>query len=134
MNSIKMKKFIFLLVFLISGIVNSQEKRFEFESIDVRTPDGWNILTVQGEVIFHEDKNTHTITITTPNRTNLMYVKSRQLFIKQYNFLYTLIDDYDNESSIRIMLENRSWDYIDLYFYSDRPGEKYFRLCLKQCK
>ena len=134
MRQLTVRKFILLLVLLTSGIINSQEKRFEFESLDVRTPDGWNICPVQGEVIFHEDNKTHTITITTPNRTNLMYVKSRQLFIKEYNFLYTLIDDYNNESSIRIMLENRSWDYIEFYFYSDRPGEKYFRLCLRQCK
>lgn len=129
-----MRKLVLSIFLLVSTITYSQERRFEFESIDVRTPDGWNILSVQGEVIFYEDNKTHTITITTLNRTNLMYVKSRQLFIKEYNFLYTLIDDYNNESSIRIALENRSWDYIDLYFYSDRPGEKYFRLCLKQCK
>ena len=129
-----MRKLVLSIFLLVSTITYSQERRFEFESIDVRTPDGWNILSVQGEVIFYEDDETHTITITTPNRTNLMYVKSRQLFLKEYNFLYTLIDDYNNESSIRISLENRSWDYIEFYFYSDRPGEKYFRLCLKQCK
>jgi hypothetical protein len=129
-----MRKLVLSIFLLVSTITYSQERRFEFESIDVRTPDGWNILSVQGEVIFYEDNKTHTITITTLNRTNLMYVKSRQLFIKEYNFLYTLIDDYNNESSIRIALENRSWDYIEFYFYSDRPGEKYFRLCLKQCK
>lgn len=129
-----MKKLIFTLLVLFATLTFSQEKRFEFESIDVRTPDGWNILPVQGEVVFFENKVTNTITIITPNRTNLMYVKSKQLFIKEYNFIYTLVDDFDNESSIRIMLENRSWDYVIFYFYSDRPGEKYFRLCLKRCK
>jgi hypothetical protein len=125
----------FLIALLLAAQVTfSQEKRFEFESIDVRTEYGWQILPVQGEVIFYEDKVTNTISIVTPSRTNLMYVKSKQLFIKQYNFIYTLVDDYSNESSIRIMLENRSWDYVDFYFYSDRPGEKYFRLCLKRCK
>ena len=134
MGQLTIKKFILLLVLLASSVVNSQNKRFEFESIDVRTPDGWNILPVQGEVIFYEDAKTHTISIVTPSRTNLMYVKSNQMFVRQYNFLYTLVDDYGNDSAIRIMLENRSWDYIELYFYSDRPGEKYFRLCLNQCK
>jgi len=129
-----MKKLIFALLFLISTLTFGQEKRFEFESIDVRTPDGWNILPVQGEVIFYEDKFTNTISIVTPSRTNLMYVKTKQLFVKDYNFLYILVDDYGNESAIRIILQNRSWDYIDFYFYSDRPGEKYFRLCLKRCK
>lgn len=129
-----MKKILFSLLILLSSLAFSQERRFEFESIDVRTPEGWNILPVQGEVVFFENKVTNTISIITPSRTNLMYVKSKQLFIRQYNFLYTLVDDFDNESSIRIMLENQSWDYIIFYFYSDRPGEKYFRLCLKQCK
>jgi hypothetical protein len=129
-----MRKLALLIFLLISTTSYSQKMRFEFESIDVRTSVGWNILTVQGEVIFFEDAKTHTISIITASRTNLMYVKSRQLFLKEYNFLYTLIDDYGNESSILIVLENRSWDYIDLYFYSDRPGEKYFRLCLKRCE
>ena len=87
---------------------------------------------IEGEVVFYEDQQTNTISIITEHRNNKMYVKSKQPFIRQYNFIYTLIDDYDNESGIRIVLENRSWDCIELYFYSDRPGEKYFRLCLKK--
>ena len=129
-----MRKLILLIFLVISSISFSQEKRFEFESIDVRTPDGWDIKKIKGEVIFYEDRQTNTISIITEHRNNKMYVKSNQMFIRQYNFLYTLVDDYGNESSIRIELENRSWDYIEFYFYSDRPGEKYFRLCLKRCK
>ena len=129
-----MRKLILLIFLLVSSITSSQEKRFEFESIDVRTPTGWNIKKVKGEVIFYEDNKTHTISIITESRNNLMYVKSQQLFVKEYNFLYTLVDDYDNESSVRIVLENRRWDNITFYFYSNRPGEKYFRLCLKRCK
>jgi hypothetical protein len=128
-----MKKITFIIAILITSLSSGQERKFEFESIDVRTPTGWDIKKVNGEVIFYEDNKTHTISIITESRNNLMYVKSRQLFIREYNFLYTLIDDYDNESSIRIELKDRSWDYIDLYFYSDRPGERYFRLCLKKC-
>ena len=129
-----MKKIIFALLLLISTLALSQEKRFEFESIDVRTPNGWNILPVQGEVVFYEDSETNTISIITPSRNYKMYVKSNQMFVRQYNFLITVEDEDYNESSIRIALENRSWDYIEFYFYSDRPGEKYFRICLKQCK
>ena len=129
-----MRKLILLIFILVSSISFSQEKRYEFESIDVRTPDGWDIKEIKGEVVFYEDRQTNTISIITEHRNNKMYVKSNQMFIRQYNFLYTLVDDYGNESSIRIELENRSWDYIEFYFYSDRPGEKYFRLCLKRCK
>jgi hypothetical protein len=127
-------RFLVLGLFILFSSFNSisQERKFEFESIDVRTPTGWDIKKVNGEVIFYEDNKTHTISIITESRNNLMYVKSRQLFIREYNFLYTLIDDYDNESSVRVVLENQSWDYVEFYFYSDRPGEKYFRLCLKK--
>jgi hypothetical protein len=128
-----MRKLILLIFLVISSISFSQEKRYEFESIDVRTPDGWDIKKIKGEVVFYEDRQTNTISIITEHRNNKMYVKSKQLFIRQYNFLYTLVDDYGNESSIRIELENISDDYVVFYFYSDRPGEKYFRLCLKKC-
>ena len=128
-----MRKLILLMFILVSSISFSQEKRYEFESIDVRTPDGWDIKEIKGEVVFYEDRKTNTISIITEHRNNKMYVKSNQMFIRLYNFLYTLVDDYGNESSIRVALDNQSWDYIELYFYSDRPGEKYFRLCLKRC-
>ena len=128
-----MKQIILIFIILISLITSSQEKRFEFESIDVRTPIGWDIKKINGEVVFYEDGETNTISIITEHRNNKMYVKSSQIFIRQYNFLYTLIDDYNNESSIRVVLENQSWDNIIFYFYSDRPGERYFRLCLKKC-
>jgi len=128
-----MRKLILLIFLVISSISFSQEKKYEFDSIDVRTPDGWDIKKIKGEVVFYEDRQTNTISIITEHRNNKMYVKSKQLFIRQYNFLYTLVDDYGNESSIRIELENRSDDYVVFYFYSDRPGEKYFRLCLKKC-
>ena len=118
----------FMLFFNIN--VFSQKRIFEFESIDVRTPDGWNVKEIKGEVVFYEDEKTNTITISTEHRINKMYVKSKQVFIRQYNFIYTLIDDFDNESSVRVILDNRSWDYITFYFYSNRPAEKYFRLCL----
>jgi hypothetical protein len=126
-------RFLILLLLTISFSSFSQERIFEFESIDVRTLTGWDIKKIKGEVVFYEDRETNTVSIITEHRNNKMFVKSNQMFVRQYSFIYTLIDDYGNESSIRIELENRCWDYIQLYFYSDRPGEKYFRLCLKKC-
>jgi hypothetical protein len=128
-----MKTLILLVFLLISSISFSQEKRFEFRTVDMRTPDGWEIRNISGEVVFYEDRQSHTISIVTEKRNYKMYVKSKQLFIRQYNYLYTLIDDDGDESSVRIIMENRSDDYVEFYFYSDRPGEKYFRLCLKKC-
>ena len=128
-----MKTLILLVFLLISSISFSQEKRFEFRTVDMRTPDGWEIRNISGEVVFYEDRQSHTISIVTEKRNYKMYVKSKQLFIRQYNYLYTLIDDDGDESGVRIIMENRSDDYVEFYFYSDRPGEKYFRLCLKKC-
>jgi len=122
-----------LLFLLFSYNIQSQEKRFEFETVDMRTPDGWDIRNIPGEVVFYEDKESHTISIVTQNRDYKMYVKSKQLFVRQYCYLYTLIDDDGDESSVRIVMENKSDNYVEFYFYSDRPGEKYFRLCLKKC-
>ena len=122
-----------LLFLLFSFNIQSQEKRFEFETVDMRTPDGWDIRKITGEVVIYEDNKSHTISIVTQNRDYKMYVKSKQLFVRQYCYLYTLIDDDGDESSVRIVMENKCDDYIEFYFYSDRPGEKYFRLCLKKC-
>jgi hypothetical protein len=126
-------RFLVLLFLLFSFNIQSQEKRFEFETVDMRTPDGWEIRNISGEVIIYEDNKSHTISIVTEKRNYKMYVKSKQLFVRQYCYLYTLIDDDGDESSVRIVMENRSDDYVEFYFYSDRPGEKYFRLCLKKC-
>jgi len=128
-----MIKLILSIFLLISSISFSQEKRFEFETVDMRTPDGWDIRNISGEVVFYEDKKSHTISIVTENKNYKMYVKSKQLFVRQYCYLYTLIDDDGDESSVRIIIENQSDNYVEFYFYSDRPGEKYFRLCLKKC-
>ena len=122
-----------LLFLLFSFNIQSQEKRFEFETVDMRTPDGWDIRNISGEVVIYEDNKSHTISIVTENKNYKMYVKSKQLFVRQYCYLYTLIDDDGDESSVRIVMENKCDDYIEFYFYSDRPGEKYFRLCLKKC-
>jgi hypothetical protein len=127
-------RFLVLGLFILLSSFNSisQEKRFSFETVDMRTPDGWDIRNIPGEVIIYEDTKSHTISIVTETSNYKMYVKSKQLFVRQYCYLYTLIDDDGDESSVRIIMENRSDDYLEFYFYSDRPGEKYFRLCLKK--
>ena len=128
-----MKNLILLIFLLVSSILFSQEKRYQFETVDMRTPEGWEIRNISGEVVIYEDNKSHTISIVTEKRNYKMYVKSKQLFVRQYSYLYTLIDDDGDESSVRIVMENNCDDYIEFYFYSDRPGEKYFRLCLKKC-
>jgi len=123
-----------LFILFSSFNITSQEQHFEFQTVDMRTPTGWDIRNISGEVVFYEGKDSHTISIVTQNKSYKMYVKSKKLFIREFNYLYTLIDDYGQESSIRLILENKSDKYIQFYFYSNRPGEKYFRLCLKKCE
>jgi hypothetical protein len=122
-----------ILLLTLSFSLFSQEKRYQFETVDMRTPTGWDIRNISGEVVIYEDNKSHTISIVTEKRNYTMYVISKQLFVRQYCYIYTLIDDDDYESSVRVVMENQNDNYIEFYFYSDRPGEKYFRLCLKKC-
>lgn len=124
---------IVLFVLLSSFTLLPQEKRFEFETVDMRTPDGWDVKKIPGEVVFGNDGEINTISIITKDKHYKMYVKSKLLFIREYNYLYTLEDDYGDESRVRIIMENKSDNNMVFYFYSDRPGEKYFRLNLKKC-
>ena len=127
-----MKKLVILLL-LISSMSFSQERKYSFECRENRTPTGWSKVQTPGDVIIYEGKYSHTVTIVTDTKYEHLYVKSKQLFIRQDTFLYTLVDEYYNECSLRIVV-NGSLDTIDLYYYSDRVEEKYYRLQLKKCK
>jgi hypothetical protein len=50
-------RFLVLLFLLFSFNIQSQEKRYQFETVDMRTPTGWDIRNISGEVVFYEDKN-----------------------------------------------------------------------------
>lgn len=129
-----MKK-LFLLLLLVCSTAFSQSiiGRYEFKYRENRTPTGWSKVDVKGEVVFYEDKKTRTVTIITPKRVELLYVKSRQLFIRQDTFIYTLVDEDYKECSFRIVV-NDTLDTIDLYYYSDRVEEKYYKLKLQKCE
>lgn len=127
-----MKKLI-LLVLLLTQLSFSQETRYEFAYRENRTPTGWNRIETTGEVIFYEDTNTNTITIVTSQKYQQLYVVSKQLFIRQDSYIYTLVDDYHNECRIRLVIKD-STDILELYYYSDRVEEKYYRLILKKCR
>jgi hypothetical protein len=122
-----------LLVIIIT--VNSmfgQENKYSFDYRENRTPTGWEKVETSGDVIFHETRYTNTITIITSDKFQMFYVKSKQLFIKQEVYLITLVDEQWQESSIRLVI-NKTLDTLDLYFYSDRIEDKYYRLKLKRC-
>jgi hypothetical protein len=127
-----MKKLLLLLV-LVTQVTLSQERKYSFECRENRTPTGWTSVDTPGDVIIYEDRYSHTVTIITDTRYEHLYVKSRQLFIKQDTLLYTLVDEDYNECSLRVVVKE-SLDNLELYYYSDRVEEKYYRLILKKCE
>jgi hypothetical protein len=119
-----------LIALLLCCISYSQgiEGKYEFDFRENRTSKGWDKIESCGKIVF----NNNEVTIITPNRVEQLYVKSKQLFIRQKSFLYTLVDDNYNECSFRIVV-NDTLNTIDLYYYSDRVNEKYYKLKLKKC-
>jgi hypothetical protein len=55
------------------------------------------------------------------------------MYLRQDTFLYELVESNNKKSKLRIVTLG-SLNNIDLYFYSDRKEEKYFRLRLKKCE
>ena len=132
LKTFRIKKLLLLLL-LISNLSFGQERKYSFEYRENRTPTGLQKVQTPGDVIIYEGKYSHTVTIITENRFEHLYVKSRQLFIRQDTLLYTLVDEYYNECSLRVVVKE-SLDNLELYYYSDRIEDKYYRLILKKCK
>jgi hypothetical protein len=121
-----------VILLLLSQLTFSQERKYHFDYRENRTPTGWQKIQTSGDVIIYEGKYSHTITIVTENRFEHLYVKSKQLFIRQDTFIYTLVDIDYNECSLRVVVKG-SLDNLELYYYSDRIEDKYYRLILKKC-
>jgi hypothetical protein len=128
-----MKKLIILLLLISSMSFGQAPTVYEYQYRENRTPTGWQIVQTPGDVIFYEDRHTNTITIVSSNKKEVLYVKSTQLFVRQDSYLLTLIDDNYRESRIRLVIKDTS-DTVELYFYSDRIEDRYYRLILKKCK
>jgi hypothetical protein len=128
-----MKKLVTLLLLVSSMSFGQAPIVYEYQYRENRTPTGWQIVQTPGDVIFYEDIHISTITIVSSNKKEVLYVKSRQLFIRQDSYLITLVDDDYRESSIRLIIKDTS-DTVELYFYSDRIEDRYYRLILKKCK
>lgn len=124
----------YLLVLLFSTLCFSQPKVYEYETFDKRTPDGWELIQVPGEV--HINNETKEIVIVNQNAYIVYNWSSRQQFIRKSSYLYRLTDWRDIEVTMKIDNNPTTNDdtNIELYYYSDEPGMKYFRLCLTLCK
>lgn len=121
----------YLLILLFSTLCFSQPKMYEYETFDKRTPDGWDLINLPGEV--HIDTACKEIIIINKNAYLVFNWTSKQQFIRKWSYLYRLTDWRDVEVTMKIDYYEGS-DSIDLYYYSDEPGMKYFRLCLTLCK
>jgi hypothetical protein len=126
-----MKKLFLLLLFYNLTFSQSIIGRYTFENRENRTESGWEVIEIPGEVTFYGEKSTKIVTIVTSKKLEYLYVKSIQLFIRQDTFIYTLTDENYKECSFRIVV-NSSLDTIDLYYYSDRKEDKYYRLKLRK--
>jgi hypothetical protein len=126
---------LFLLLLLVCSTAFSQNivGSYEFQYRENRTPTGWDKVDIKGEVVFYEDRYQNTVTISSNKKQEHLYVKSRQLFIRQDTFIYTLVDEDYKECSFRIVV-NDTLDTIDLYYYSDRVEEKYYKIKLQKCE
>ena len=118
-----------LILFLsFTSFAQSIQGNYEFKFRENRTPKGWDKVETIGKVVFENNE----VTIITPNKIEKLYVKSKQLFIRQKSFLYTLVDNNYKECRFRVVVID-TLNTIELYYYSDRVGEKYYRLNLVKC-
>ena len=115
------------LVILLLFTLITYSQTYRTNKLNVRTNDGWEIYDKDIVVTFNESKLENTITITTNGNIRLFEVISKLPFIKYKSFIYIVEDLNYEESRIRI---EQSDNGIDLYFYSNRIKEKYFKLNL----
>ncbi len=123
-----MKKLVILL--LLVNTAYSQSGNYSFEFKENRTSTGWDIIEGTGIVIFYSDENSETLTILEKEKSRVFYVKSKLMYLRQDTFLYQLEEKDGKQSKARVVVLG-SLNNIDLYFYSDRKEEKYYRLRLK---
>lgn len=123
-----MKKLVILL--LLVNTAYSQSGNYSFEFKENRTSTGWDIIEGTGIVSFYSDENSETLTILEKEKSRVFYVKSKLMYLRQDTFLYQLEEKDGKQSKARVVVLG-SLNNIDLYFYSDRKEEKYYRLRLK---
>ncbi len=122
-----------LLIMLITVSCYSQSGNYCFEFKENRTPTGWDVISNSGKVTFYSGENSETLTIHEKETLRVYYVKSKLMYLRQDTYLYELVEDKGKQSKVRLVTLG-SLNNIDLYYYSDRKEEKYFRLRLKKCE
>jgi hypothetical protein len=123
-----MKYIILLTLISLSSFGQTLEGTYEFDSIENKSPQGWNEINTIGQFVF--DK--YVVTIVTPQKEKNLYVVSKQFFIKNKTFFYRLVDDDYNEIKLIIIVKD-TLNTIDLYYHSDSVDEKNYKLKLLKC-
>jgi hypothetical protein len=123
-----MKYIILLTLLSLSSFGQTLEGTYEFHSIEIKTPEGWNEINTIGKVVF--DK--YEVNITSPHKEQNLYVVSKQFFIKKNTFFYRLVDDDYEEIKLVIIVKD-TLDTIDLYYYPDNVNDKNYKLKLLKC-
>jgi hypothetical protein len=126
-----MKKTATLFFLLFVTTMWSQAKIYEFESIDMIRPDGWEIQKTSGEIQI--DEKSKTITFITTNYVFTYDIFSKQEFFKVGSYLYNAYDWRGEIIRIKIDKIDEYSKYLDFYYYSDETDMVLFRLCLIKC-
>ena len=121
-----------ILLLLIFNIGYSQS--YEFETIDVRTPEsstGWEIRQIPGEVRILPDSS---VEFVTPyNYQQFTFLGELPFYLKRET-ISRYVDQNENDIRIRWDWSDSTMNYVDMYFMSNIDDNRYFRLCLKRCK
>ena len=123
-----MKYIILLTLLSLSSFGQTLEGTYEFDSIENKTPQGWNEINIIGKVVF----DNYEVNITTSQKELNLYVVSKQLFIKKQTFFYRLVDDNYKEIKVVIVVKD-TLNTIDLYYYPDSIDDKKYKLKLVKC-
>ena len=126
-------KYFLVLFICYNSFSQTITGKYEFKFRENRVQKGWDKVDTPGEVIFYEDENINTVTIITFKKVELLHVISKRLFTRKGSFLYTLIDDNFKECSLRIETFD-TLNNLELYYYSNRTKERYYKLILKRKK
>lgn len=116
-----------ILILLLSFSSYSQE--YAFNTIDKRTSVDWEIRPISGYVKIEKD---FIEVITYYNHIKLDVI-GRVDFYKMKERIYTCKTQSDESVNIRIHQDGDDTTYIEMYWYSDKKDEKYFRFCLEKC-